>query len=287
MQRSDEWNCQFTMLRIPSSTLLCFTCCLMMLASCTTRTIFRSPYTNQQNTYHVMPSLSDEKKTANYFSASATLGGSNDWLADPIYIFQGKWHIAGQLAKNLQGYVGLHGNAGWYDISGGAYDEKVTYDPVTGEAIYFNGPTGNKFTASLGSTAGLAVVVPLGSRVEWRVFGLESSFGREFGDYYKTRLSLPDSVIEISDRRNTHLTLGGFTEWIFKPRNPDIRLGYQLAIGSSLHRLRNYEQFTYNNFTPFYINNTFHFTVRRTTGFVRLSAGNYYGAVQSGVSFKL
>ncbi|MBU7578707.1 MAG: hypothetical protein KAF40_11655 [Flavihumibacter sp.] len=270
-----------------SNTLFSLVLCLLFGASCTTRTIFRSPYTNQQNTYHVMPTLSDEKKTAHYLTASATLGGSNDWLADAIYIFQGKYHVAGQLGKNLQGYAGLHGSVGSYDISGGAYDNNVKYDPVTGEPIYFEGPTGNKFTASVGSTAGLAIVIPLGTRVEWRVFGLESSFGREFGDYYKTRLALPDSVVEISDRRNTHLTLGGFTEWIFKPRNPDVRLGYQLAIGSSLHRLRNYEQFTYNNFTPFYINNTFHFTVRRTTGFVRLSAGNFYGAVQSGVSFRL
>jgi hypothetical protein len=258
---------------------------VLSLSSCTTRDIFRSPYTNKQNSYHVMPVLSDEKKTANYLTANATLGGANDFLTDDLYIFQGKWHVSHQFGSNLQGYFGVHGSAGIYDISSSAYTT-LDYDPVTGEPIEFNGPKGNKFTGSLGSTAGLALVVPLGTRVEWRVIGVESSFGREFGDYYKARLALPDSVIDISDRRNTHLTLGGFTEWVFKPRNPDIRIGYQLGIGSSLHRLRNEVDNLYN-FTPFYINNTFHFTIRRTTGIVRFSAGNYYGAAQMGISYRL
>ncbi|KYP12923.1 MAG: hypothetical protein A1D16_16630 [Flavihumibacter sp. CACIAM 22H1] len=258
---------------------------ILFLSSCTTRDIFRSPYTNQQNSYHVMPLLSDEKKTANYLTASATLGGSNDYLTDEVYIFQGKWHVSHQFGSRIQGYFGLHGSAGLYDISSNAYSTN-DYDPATGQPIEFNGPKGNKFTGSFGSTAGLAVVIPLGNRAEWRVFGLESSIGREWGDYYKARRSLPDSVIDIADRRNTHLTLGGFTEWVFKPRNPDIRFGYQLAIGSSLHRLRNDVNGFYN-FTPFYINNTFHFTVRRTTGIIRFAAGNYFGAVQTGFSYRL
>ncbi len=232
-----------------------------------------------------MPTLADEKKTANYLTASISLGASNDWLNDEVYNFQGKWHIAGRLGENLQGYVGVNGSVGLYDISSNTYNDG-RYDPVTGEYIYFDGPKGNKSTASLGTTAGLAVVIPLGTRVEWRIFGVESSFGREFGEYYRARLSLPDSAVDITDRRNTHVTLGGFTEFIFKPRNPDISLGYQMAIGSSLHRLRNYERGTYD-FTPFYINNTFHITVRRVSGIARITAGNYYGGVQLGFGYRL
>jgi hypothetical protein len=232
-----------------------------------------------------MPALSDEQTTASYLSGSVTSGASNEFLRDDFQLFQGKWHIAGKLGRNLQGYVGLHGSAGAYDISETAFD-LYDYDPVTGMPREFKGPTGTKFMGSLGSTAGLAIVLPLGDRVEWRVLGVESSYGHEFGDYYKIRRSLPDSAILLADRRNTHITLGGFTEWIFKSSNPDKRIGVQLAMGSSLHRLRNEEK-VYNNLTPFYLHNTFHFTVRRTTGYIRISAGDYYAAFQSGVSFRL
>ncbi|MBL7770749.1 MAG: hypothetical protein JNK20_17360 [Flavipsychrobacter sp.] len=265
--------------------LLALATVLFLFTSCSSSTLFRSPYTNQQQTYHVMPALSDEQTTASYLSGSVTSGASNEFLRDDFQLFQGKWHIAGKLGRNLQGYVGLHGSAGAYDISETAFD-LYDYDPVTGMPREFKGPTGTKFMGSLGSTAGLAIVLPLGDRVEWRVLGVESSYGHEFGDYYKIRRSLPDSAILLADRRNTHITLGGFTEWIFKSSNPDKRIGVQLAMGSSLHRLRNEEK-VYNNLTPFYLHNTFHFTVRRTTGYIRISAGDYYAAFQSGVSFRL
>lgn len=285
MQQSSKIPCQACMQSYSTLRIILVALCAVLFTSCIrTRTIFRAPYTNQQNTYHVMPVLTDEKKTAHYLTASPTMGGMNDYLNDEIYILQGKWHVSHQFGSNLQGYFGLHGSAGLYDISSSAYN--LEYDPNTGNPMEFKGPKGNKFTGSFGSTAGMAVVIPLGTRAEWRVIGVESSIGREFGDYYKARRSLPDSVIDIADRRNLHVTLGGFTEWIFKPRNPDIRLGYQLAIGSSLHRLRNPVNDFYN-FTPYYVNNTFHFTVRRTTGIARLSAGPFFGAVQLGVSYRL
>lgn len=284
MQRSSWRNCQRWMRLTHSNTLFSLFLCLLFFCSCSPSTLFRSPYTNQQQTYHVMPALSDEQKTANYLSGSVTLGASNDFLTDDFQLFQGKWHIAGKLGKNLQGYIGLHGSAGAYDISENAFN-RYNYDPVTGMPREFKGSTGTKFIGSLGSTAGLAIVLPLGERVEWRVVGVESSYGHEFGDYYKTRRSLPDSAIHLADRRNTHVTLGGFTEWIFKSRNPDRRIGVQLAMGSSLHRLRN--ETIFYSLAPFYINNTFHFTVRRTTGYIRISAGDYYAAFQSGVSFRL
>ncbi len=267
-----------------SNTLFSLALSLLLFCSCSPSTLFRSPYANQQQTYHAMPALSDEQPTASYLSGSVTLGASNDFLTDDFQLFQGKWHIAGKLGKNLQGFIGFHGSAGAYDISENAFN-RYDYDPVTGMPREFKGPTGTKFIGSLGSTAGLAIVLPLGDRIDWRVFGVESSYGHEFGDYYKTRRSLPDSAVHLADRRNTHVTLGGFTEWIFKSRNPDKRIGVQLAMGSSLHRLRN-EPISYS-LAPFYIHNTFHFTVRRTTGYIRVSAGDYYAAFQSGVSFRL
>lgn len=284
MQRSCSCNCQSCMRVTNSFPLLTLATVLFLFTSCSSTTLFRSPYTNQQQTYHVMPALSDEQTSASYLSGSVTLGSSNNLLTDDFQLFQGKWHIAGKLARNLQGYVGLHGSAGAYDISQNAFN-RYDYDPVTGMPREFKGTTGTKFVGSLGSTAGLAIVLPLGDRVEWRVFGVESSYSHEFGDYYKIRRSLPDSAIHLADRRNTHVTVGGFTEWIFKSRNPDRRIGLHLAMGSSLHRLRNEANFF--NLTPFYMHNTFHFTVRRTTGYIRISAGDYYAAFQSGVSFRL
>lgn len=258
---------------------------LLLFSSCAnTRTILRSPQTNQQNAYHAMPTLEDERKTAHYVSGTLTIGGMNDFLRDDIYIFQGRWHVAHQLGTNLQGYFGLNGSAGVYKIS--SHSWYGYYDPLNGSITTYEGPKGNKGTSSLGSTAGLAYAIPLGTKAEWRILGVEGSAGQEFGSYYKLRKSLPDTLVSLTDRRNFHATLGGFTEFIFKPRNRDIRIGYQLAVGSSLHRLRNHYD-GWHDFTPYYINNTFHFTVRRTTGSLRIASGKYFAGVQMGFSYRL
>lgn len=284
MQRQRPLFCQRFM-QTPLRTACVSALVLMiLLSSCTSRSIFRSPYTTQQNSYHVMPNLTDEQPTAHYLTLSASTGASNDYWRDETILFQGKYHVAGKLGKHLQGFAGAHGTAGWYDISSRSYLEQ--YDPVTGQYTQYYGPQGNKFTGSVGGTAGLAVVIPLGDRVEWRVIGAEMAVGQEFGAFYKARVSIPDSAVDLTDRRRTHLNAGGFTEWIFKPRDPEKQLGYQIAFNSSLHRLRNQVINTYN-MTPFSMHHTFHFTVRRYTGIVRLSVSQFYGSAQLGFAYKL
>jgi hypothetical protein len=247
---------------------------LFFLAGCASTSIYQSPYTYTQNSYHVLPVSTDTKVTTNYFSINHNLALINT-DADFVSLMQVKWHQALKLGTSVQAYYGANFNAGLYFRSGGSY--------------YIEQPELNQkdmFTAAAGATGGLVFTAPFSDRFEWRVVGIEGSVSKEFGRYMDFRNKSPDSLYYYSDKNSTPSTLGGFTELVFKARNGRLRFGYQFAAGSALHRIDSYYN-PYDDFTPYYINNTFQFTADRYTGYFQIRTGTYYGGVQVGFTTRL
>lgn len=256
---------------------------ILLHSACIRKSVFRSPYTNLQNSYHVMPLLSDSNRSANYLSLASSHGFSNDDWTDGLVMAQIKYHHAVNLG-NFQGFAGAHAHAGYYRISQTSYFDNYYNEPWQDST--YPGPTGKQFTGSVGINAGMVYTLAFGKRVEWRILGVEFSAGREFGDYLQVRKEIPDSVVTYIDKRNTPVTLGGFSELLFKPSNPKFRFGYQLAIGSGIHKMNNAFRNREQLITT-YVNNTFHFTVNRYTGYVQARIGNYFGAAQLGFTYRL
>lgn len=259
---------------------------ILFHTSCVRKSVFRSPYTNLQHSYHVMPVITDSTHSANYISLASTHGFGNDNWSDGLAIAQLKFHHA-QTMGNFQGFLGAHAHAGFYRIDPSSYyNNYYRYDPWQDTISQYNGPAGRKFTGSVGINGGLTYTLVLGRKLEWRILGIEASLGREFGEYLDVRKQIPDSVITYTDKRNTPVTIGGFTELVFKPSNPRFRFGYQLAVGSGIHRMSN-TSISQGNLTPMYVNNTFQFTMYRYTGYFQARVGDYFGGVQLGFSYRL
>jgi hypothetical protein len=253
----------------------------MAFSSCYRRLYYLSPYTATQSTYHAMPMLTDKSRTANYFTLATSFGSANQLASDNVFIAQGKWHQSRKFGKQIQGYFGAQFNVGSYK----ARTIGDTFNAYYIDYSKINALAGKKFTAAAGVTAGAAYVVSLGSRHEWRVIGIEGALSREFGDYQQFREKLPDSIVTIVDKRRFPATIGGYTEMVFKPANERIRFGFQVGIGTGI-----FPQYsttaTYSKLRPRYFYQTFQFTYDRYTSYFSGRFGNYFSAIQLGISYR-
>ncbi|KIC94947.1 hypothetical protein OI18_08590 [Flavihumibacter solisilvae] len=231
-----------------------------------------------------MPMISDSSRNTHYLTMSANFAGANDQLTDYVFVGQAKWHYSMKIANNVQGFIGAQFSAGTYEVR--PIRESEGELPYYVDIPKINNASGIKYTGAAGLNGGFAFVVPMGSRHEWRIFGVEGSVSREFGDYMQFREMMPDSIVTFVDKGEWPATLGGFTEWVFRPSNPKVRLGFQLGWGTGINRLVSHTE-EYRYLRPRYFYQTFHFTRDNVTTYFSGRFGNYFAGFQFGLSFRL
>ena len=254
---------------------------LPTLTSCFRQAYFLSPFNANTNYYHAMPMSKDSVKSATYISGALSAGGSNDYFNDEVFSFNGYFHRSHNFDK-LQAWYGANLSLGSYNVDRDGY----YFNPNYTNSVYGGG---TKFFGGVGVSGGMNLVVPMGTRHEWRVIGIESTLQNEYGSYLNFRKNLPDSAANAIAKNRIFATAGLTTEFVFRRRS-GTTLGYKVAIGSSLQQgTRTY--FDYNNYggsiAPMYVSNTFQITRKSVTGFGQLNFGDYAANFQMGITYRL
>ncbi|RYY21749.1 MAG: hypothetical protein EOO04_17650 [Chitinophagaceae bacterium] len=256
--------------------------CLSGITGCVRQVYLQSPLQATDHAYRAIPMVSDGIKNSVYASGSIVAGGGNQNLRDGVFQFQGSVHRAHTWSR-FQAYYGLSGMIGNYHISQHSVYSNFGYFITT------QGPL-NRYTAALGAFGGAGFVIPFGSGSEWRVFGVETSYQHELGDYLHYRLKLPDSAATIISRNNYFHTIGMSTNVIKKFRKSGNTFGYKFGVHMStsrLRRLNTYDSFEGKYLLPAFVSNTLHLTRRRVTYFAQINAGTFALNMQTGINVKL
>lgn len=247
----------------------------IFFTGCITQSYLQSPMHGNTSTYKAIPLHNDSVKSALYAGGHFLAGGTNQHLRDSYLGVTGTLHQAHNIGY-FQAYYGINATAGRYQV-------KSTFDELrTRESIQLT--TGERFFGSAGANGGINVVLPFDDG-EWRVFGSEFSYTREFGDYYSFRKGLPDSAVSYVERRYNYFTLGFNTEIAGKLRNNDI-LTYKIAYITSLHRMK-HELVANEHIHPGYLSNTISYTARKITANVQVNMGTRLFGLQLGVNCRL
>ena len=255
---------------------------MISMSGCIRNAYFLSPLNGTNHAYRTLPMVSDSLHHSTYFHSSFSAGGANDDASDGVVSFQSSVY-QGHTFQNIQFYYGLTGTVGNYHINSNSFYE----EPGLNNAV-LKSMAGDKFFAGLGGVGGLDFVIPFESGGEWRVFGVETSVQKEFGDYLNFRTKVPDSTVNGVDRKDVYVTLAFGTNIIKKFRRSGNTFGYKLAYVTStrsitetdgMHRL--------GTFRPGFLSNTFHLTKKRVTGFAQFNVGNYVANLQFGVNYRL
>jgi hypothetical protein len=253
------------------------------LTSCFRQAYFLSPFNTTTNYYHAIPLNSDSIKSATYISGAVSAGGANDFYNDEVYSLHGYFHRSHSF-KKFQAYYGANASVGSYPVEPGSYYSGNYNNPP------INYDAGSKFFGGFGISGGMNLVMPMGTRHEWRVIGIETSLQNEYGQYLDFRKRIPDSAADAIHKHTLFTTVGLTTEFVFKLKKGG-SIGYKLAIGSSLQKTNRFYYGYYDNyrasFVPAYISNTFQITRNQVTGFGQLNLGSYAANFQAGISYRL
>ncbi len=266
-------------MKLSAVTIVCFS---LVLTGCVRQVYLQSPLQATDHPYRSIPMVSDGIKNSVYASASIVGGGANQNLRDGIFQFQGSVHRA-HTWQHFQAFYGLTGMIGNYHVA-----EATSYT-LNGDPIRTPGPW-NRYTAALGAFGGAGFVIPFGSGSEWRVFGVETSYQREFGDYLQYRRKFPDSVATIVGRENYFHTVGMSTNIIKRFRKSGNTFGYKFGFHLSTNRLRRlnmYDTYTDRYVLPAFVSNTLHLTRRRVTYYAQINAGTFALNMQTGINVRL
>ncbi|MBO9634814.1 MAG: hypothetical protein J7578_17010 [Chitinophagaceae bacterium] len=255
-----------------TSTLLVITS--FVFTGCISRSYFQSPMHGNTSTYKAIPLHNDSVRSALYAGGHFLAGGTNQDLRDSYIGATGTLHQAHNFGT-FQAYYGINATAGRYQV-------KSTFDEGNRRELNFG--TTERFFGSAGANGGINAVLPFDDG-EWRVFGTEFSYTREFGDYYKFRKDLPDSAVSYVNRKYNYFTLGFNTEIAGQLRNKNV-LTYKIAYILSLNPLRN-EFNSDGRLHPAYLSNTISYTAKKITGNIQLNTGTKLFGFQLGLNCRL
>jgi hypothetical protein len=266
----------------------------VVFSSCVRRAYYLSPFNGNANTYFAKPLLADSAKSATYVSATFTAGAANDEyytydsainrsLSDNLHAFQFSFHRS-HTAKFFQAYYGASFTTGRYEVT--RYDS-LHYDSNYANADMSKVQTGNKYYAGAGLVGGINLVIPFRKRHEWRVIGVETSIGKEWGDYLDFRKSLPDSSASAITRNDHYGYVGLTSELVFKNRQN--AFGVKWALGSSLFKTIEIGKSDISStyLVPLYFSATFQYSRPKFTAFLQLNKTNHAESIQLGSSYKL
>lgn len=251
------------------------------MISCQRRAYFLNPFHGDNQPYRSTPMVADSSHNGTYLSGSISAGGANDQLTDGVVTFNGAFYQA-HTFKNFTFYYGATGTVGNYHVNTDHhYDDLPNVD-------YLNKIDGDKFLAGAGGIGGFHFIIPFENGNEWRVFGVEGSVQKEFGDYKNIRFGIPDSSAHAVDRNDLHGSIAFSTNFIKKFKKSGRTFGYKLAYVTSTNPVREDRYgLKRHSFRPGFLSNTFHLTVDRITGFAQFNVGNYVANMQLGVNYRL
>jgi hypothetical protein len=267
----------------------------VVFSSCARKSYYLSPFDGNATTYYAKPLLADSAKSATYLGAAFTTGGPNNEyytfdddnsgkrLSDNLKSFQFSFHRS-HTSKFFQAYYGASFTTGTYEVT--------RYDSLHYEGNYAGADLskvlgGHKYFAGAGLVGGINLVVPLPKGREWRVLGIETSIGKEWGDYLNFRKSMPDSSATAISRNDHYGYIGITSELVFKKRQN--AFGIKWALGSSLYQTielgRSDVRTAY--VAPIYFSTTFQFSRPKFTVFTQITGTDHSESFQLGASYKL
>jgi hypothetical protein len=279
-----------------NSTLLLFILVPVIFSSCSKKAFYLSPFNGKATTYYAKPLLADSAKSAIYLSAEFTASSENDEyiiyddnidnkaLSDNLYSVQFSFHRS-HTSKYFQAYYGATLTTGKYEVT--KYDS-ANYHSNYAHADMSNVKTGNKYFGGAGIVGGINLLMPLNKGSEWRVIGIETSIGNEWGDYLDFRKSLPDSSASAITRGSHYGYAGLTTELVFKKRKGNT-FGMKMALGSSLFKTLELglseKRETY--LVPLYFTFTAQYSRPKYTVYTQFNHTEHAIGIQFGASYKL
>lgn len=254
---------------------------LLIFCSCNPRAYYLSPFNINCNTYYARPMLADSVKSAIYGSVLLTNGTANDNAGDAVYNGQLSLHRS-HTAKHIQVYYGANLALGAYKTGTYSYNGNIAF--LNQDEI--NGKSGSKFFGGGWLNGGVNLVIPI-KQHEFRVLGIESSLGKEWGSYYDFRKGLSDSAASSVFRDDRFGSVGLSTEMVFRARKAAV--GMKFAYGESFYRNLDKGRSVSK---PFYLergyySTTFSLTKQYWTISAQLNAGVYASSAQLGFSYRL
>jgi hypothetical protein len=267
-------------------TLLLFSSCLEHRQG-----MYLSPMDSQAIPYHTIPFHSDSLKSAVYGSLVYTAGTANDKGKDWIHAGQASIYRSHNLGS-FQAYYGASITLGTYGLTD-FYNSQYT----PGEAGLIGGGDqpidsfyhipGNKYSyGSYGISGGINGVKSSG-RTEWRYLGFETSWQKEFGDYYSFRKNLPDSAANIIFRNNLTGIIAIYTDALWSNQHMT-QFGFKFSLSMLVNPENNYTRFnTYSIFPVSFFSTTFHITAKQFTGFMQGNFGTKAASFQIGTSYRI
>jgi hypothetical protein len=253
----------------------------ILISGCRQQAYLLSPFHANNHPYRALPMVSDSLHKAAYVSVGLSAGGANQNVRDGVFNFQTSLHQA-HTFHSLQFYYGANVSAGNYHVS----RKNPNDGPANSEGTLLTNQ-GNKFFGGAGAFAGADLVIPFRSGSEWRVFGVETSYQREFGEYQHFRLKLPDSAATAITRDNYFHTIGFTTNVIKRFRKSGNSFGYKAGLYFSTSRTRRRDNYDGRYVYPTYFSNTLHLTRQQVTGYVQINTGSYALNFQTGVNIRL
>lgn len=249
-----------------------------------------SPLPTIQSNYHIQPSQSDTFQHANYISFSGSFSAMGEDLADNVQMGQFKFHHAGR-AGQFQYYGGLQLNAGAYNFD--AYGEPV-FDAQGNQYPKRR----SNFVFSGAIAAGANFAIPVAANFDWRVIGLEGSWGMESGRYYDYRKTVPDTLMAYVDRRRLQDMYFLTTEMVFRRRRSGAKFGYQFAVGTNFNRVPYNDSYYFpgssnNNYnddgksTQIIVRNTIHINRDPVGFYFQIYGARYLAAFNTGITYRL
>jgi len=246
-----------------------------------------SPFNGNNEGYHALPLLKDSAHTAVYGGVSLFNGSANDYGNDHLSGGQITAHVAHHTGR-MQFFYGLDLTLGSYSLgkwdSGytGAFFRARTSPPMHADIL--NTYAGGKFFGGAGFSGGANYCLPFKDG-EWRVWGVETSLHREFGDYLSFRRQLPDSVATFIVRNPFFGTVGWTTELIGQTRHGEF--GFRLADGWVLGS--DYKDNFVSGYRMHYhyFTLSFHYTYEQFTPYLQIGGGAKSSAIKLGLQVRL
>lgn len=263
-----------------------FFCCIVIIifTGCAERAYYVSPGYGNAMPYHTLPLKKDSIKSSFYANVSAVAGSANDDLRDEQYAFNANIFNANSF-KRIKLWYGAGLTLGDYKVK--AYDTSSAYEPF---ATNINNAAGGKFFGSLNENGGVALVMPLGRKSEWRILGVQATLQQEFGNYLHFRkMLIKDSVPVNGNTSKSFLATAGFsTEFSFSLKHGAINLlqQYNVLLGKD-NRYIEYDDEPGKFYRYSYLTYAFAVTVNRVTGYVENNFGTRVMNVQFGLNYQL
>lgn len=271
------------------STFVCL-CVLLSfcLSSCLHYAYYQNPMHTNMHAYRAMPLKSDSASTAVYGDVNLFTGFANQNWRDDVSGGSAGLHVAHNFGE-FQASYGINGTLGRYRASDFGLPELAISDPDNPDESFLDSINGSKFFGSAGFHGAINYVKPFANGGEWRAFGLEFNYQREWdNDYQAFRNKIPTGRANVVDYGRNYSALSLTTELIFRGKDR-YSYGYKLAMGVATQKVLRYFSSAEPNKTLYrsHFSQTFHMGNDRVTGYGQFTVGYRASSLHFGLNFRL